>query len=67
MSMANYLVEYVRKDRVGDVAHCKLTGECCGNRLNVDCRSCMVPVYIWMLKKRERTPRRSYYCKEESE
>lgn len=69
MSMNDYFVEYV-KENIGDVAYCKLTGERCGTRQypDVDCRSCVVPVYMAILRRNEeRQPRVRRYRKGESE
>ena len=35
----------------GDHGQCKLTGQICDNApTDHDCRSCLVPIYMWMLE-----------------
>lgn len=44
---------YYRYD--GTFGRCTLTGEVCSsNSVKHDCRSCLVPVYIWMLENEAR-------------
>lgn len=44
---------YYRYD--GTFGRCTLTGEICDNDVvKGDCRSCLVPIYMWMLENKVR-------------
>ena len=46
--MIKEISRYLRYD--GDVRRCTLTGEICAEHAKSDCRSCLVPIYMWMLE-----------------